>query len=238
MLEIEGNMFGWFKKKSKTKLAEPFSLQDSLYGLVEAHGLKAEKFHDWVLVNNKLPGLRGNFIPPGSSSGNKAYAVSFELRLSPEQAIIETYAAAGADERSAVGQGLFKFCAGAFHVFLSAFWEHHEPDQVEIEQWIFNRTSWNVYLSNLINNVSDGQKAGLAPDYMKTVQAIVQTLSLDDQIHWISVFFCNFKGELTCETLLDNALWPELSQALLKLEWPVAEGYYSQRQFILLRPRA
>lgn len=230
-------MFGWFKKK-KTESPAPqtVSLQDILFGLLEAHGLKAEKYQDWVLVDNDLPVLRGTLVPQPPAGNSQTYMLEFELRLGEQRIIIERYAGIGEDENSAIGQGVYKFCAGAFHIFLSAFWDHHEPEQVDIETWTIGGHPWSAYIGSLISNASTGQKAGFPKTYMNEVQAYIQDLELDTQVHWVSIFFANHKGALTCEALFDNDYWPELSQHLVTLDWPHAEGYYSQRLFILLKP--
>ncbi len=235
-------MFGWFGKKQAIvapvleEPAAPRSLQPELAGLLESHGLKVEMAKDWVYVNDDLPLLRGTAYCMKDVGASAMLQIDYELRLADERTIVESYAGYGADKNAALGQGLFKFCAGAFHVFLSAYWQHHEPEQVEIESWTIDGSPWKAFTSALINNTSEGQTAHIAHDYMERLQAAVSTLSLDQRDHWISVFIYLLRDEMTTEVRVDNAISAELTDTVRGMAWPEAEGYYSQRQFILLRP--
>lgn len=124
------------------------------------HGLNARAFDDWLIVDDELPALRGTYNIANTNSKKITTQVDIELRLSDGRSICEHYAGLGDDERQASGQGLFKFCCGAFHVYLSAYWDHHEADQVEIETWEIDGVRWNAYISNMINQASAGAAAG------------------------------------------------------------------------------
>lgn len=230
-------MFGWFKKKAVSPSPAPaeMSLQEALTDLLRGHHLNAETYEDWVLVDSNLPGLRGSYIKKEDSRINML-DVAFELRLNSGRSIWERYAGWGESEDQAVGQALFKFCTGAFHVFLSAYWNHHETDQVEIEHWTIQGEPWDAYTGAMIWHASDGQKAGLPTNFMPVVQNTISSTTLPPEDHWLSFYGANNKGELTMEARLDNEIWPELNEKLAKLDWPPAEGFYSQRNFILLRP--
>lgn len=235
-------MFGWFKKKQPPQTvteAQPQSrsLQAEMSGLLTAHGLNAQTTNGWTYVDGDFPLLSAYCRPSGSSSANM-HQLDFELKLSADRTIVESYAGWGKDENAAIGQGLFKFCSGAFHVFLSAFWNHHEPDQVEIERWTIGGQPWDAYTSALISNMSDGQTAGVPDDYVEILRQAVSVLPLDRRDHWISIYFGLVGGEATIDGRLDNDPSPELTEAVRSMAWPPAEGFYSQRQFILLRPSA
>ncbi len=241
----EVHVFGWFKEKDETIMpisteAAPavdyISLQGELTALLREHDLDAQAQADWLLVAGNLPGLRGTYNIANRDHNMITTQVDVELRLAADRSIYEHYAGWGDDERQAAGQGLLKFCCGAFHVFLSAYWNHHEPDQVEIESWTINGVTWNAYVSNMINNASTGQTAGTPRSYLPTVQAEICALPLTVEDHWLSFYGANLKGELTMDARLDNEGWPELNQKLAALDWPPAEGFYSTRNFILLRP--
>ena len=237
-------MFGWFKNRKTTPSpgvgpeakVEYISLQDDLMALMSGHGLDASTFDDWLIVDNELPALRGTYNIANTDSNKITTQVDIELRLSDGRSICEHYAGLGDDQRQASGQGLFKFCCGAFHVYLSAYWHHHEADQVEIETWEIGGVRWNAYISNMINQASAGAAACIPNDYLSTVQSAISALPLEAEDHWLSFYGANLKGDLTIDARLDNQDWQELSEQLATLDWPPTDGFYSTRNFILLRP--
>jgi hypothetical protein len=232
-------VFGWFKKQEAT--AKPHtdpenkSLQEPLMDLLKGHGLDVTTYDGWLAVNNNLPVLCGSYRVTRLEPTVMLH-MDIELRLSAERSIWEQSGNWGATEEKAVGMGLFKFCTGAFHVFLSAYWDHHEPDQVEIEHWTIGGAPWNAYTGAMISNASEGQKAGFPKEYMAAVEEAIGAIPLTPEDHWFSFYGANHKNELTMEARLDNEIWPEFNEKLAELNWPPAEGFYSQRNFILLRP--
>jgi hypothetical protein len=238
-------MFGWFKKKQETaEVPAPnaaveiqyVSLQDELATVMRGHGLDANVYQDWLLVANDLPLLRGTYNVDRYYDDQVTVEIDIELRLSADRSIYEHYAGVEADARQAIGQGLFKFCCGTFHVFLSAYWDHHEPDQVDVQRWIIDGTPWDAYIGNMINNTSEGQAADIPRGYLSTAHEAICALTLTPEDHWLSFYAANLKGELTSEARWDNDVWPELGQTIAELGWIPAEGFYSTRNFILLRP--
>ncbi len=234
-------MFGWFRKKapieniSSLASAKNINLQDIIDDLLRGHGLSVSSHEGWAIVNNDLPGLRGAYELRPRESG-VMLQMDIELRLGSGRSIWEHYAGWGDSEKQAVGEAVYKFCAGAFHVYLSAYWNHHEPDQVEIERWTIGDTQWDAYVGNMIQNASEGQKSGFPRDYMTLVQQAISSETFSREDHWFSFYGANLKGDLTMDSRLDNDSWQAVNEKLASLEWPEATGFYSTRNFILLRP--
>ncbi len=212
------------------------SLEDDIKEMLTRHGLKDVSQHEgWVLVGNTLPALRGDYLVHSQRDDSCSVRVDFKLAVREGRHIIECYGDFGSDIRQAIGKNLYKFCVGALHVFLSAYWDHHEPDQVDKETWRANGHVWDTYLSSMINYVSEGQKAGFPKDYMARLEQAICSLPLSEEEHWVSVFFFNLKNEWTIEVKLDNDIHDGLIQSVRAMDWPSADGMYTQRQFILLK---
>lgn len=236
-------MFGWFKKNQiETPLVAPpqvSALQEGLLGVITGHGLDVHVYHDWCLVDNAMPGLRaiqGPIVPNSAKITNR---IDIELRLKADRAIYECYGGVGEDEHAAMGDVLYTFCCGTFHVYLSAFWDHHEPGQVDIETWSIHGQEWIVYVGNAIFKTYNNQAFGLAPDYGETIRRLASGLPLGEDYHWISVYIHALNGQVGADTSLDNQPWPELNESLAHLAWPApATGFASSRNFILLKRQA
>ncbi|MBW8733725.1 MAG: hypothetical protein JF571_05360 [Asticcacaulis sp.] len=172
-------MFGWFGKRTKEKEVPPLtpsterSLVTDMHQMLTIHGLEARIENEWTFANNDFPLLAATRYTNKADETSATVRIDFVLLLKDDRRIVESYAGWGEDVRQAEGQGLYKFCVGAMHVFLSAFWDHHEPDQVDIEHWSVGGSAWNAYLSSLINNTSMDQKAGLPTDYMVGLQQAI-----------------------------------------------------------------
>ena len=236
-------MFGWFKKKQETVSSpdgpydtDDIPIQDELARVMRGHGLAVQPHDDWLVVGDDPPLLRGICKIDGREDDGVTTQLDIELRLSAERSIWEHYAGRADNAREAMGQGLFKFGCGTFQVFLSAYWDHHDADQVEVERWTIDGAPWDAYVGNTVNNTSEGQPASTPHDYLTTVQTALTALSLTPEDHWLSFYAANLKGELTTEARFDNDVWTDLGQAIGQLAWTPAEGFYSTRNFILLRP--
>jgi len=234
-------MFGWFKKKShytKAPASAPVerSLVEDMHQMLTMHGIDARIENDWTLVNNDFPLLGATRYLKNVSETSATVQIDFVLCLRDGRSIVEIYAGWGDDVRQAEAQALYKFCIGAMHVFLSAFWDHHEPDQVDIEHWSINGGAWDAYLSSIIKQSNLDQKIRTPSNYMNDLQQAVSLMSLADCDHWISVYIGVVKDDITVDVRLDNEESADLINVVRALDWPITEGFYSERQFVLLRP--
>jgi len=231
----------WLKKltsafRAKPQEYEKGSLEDDLKGMLTGHGLKDVNSHDgWLRVGDEFPALRADYWIHSQTEDNCTVRVDFKLAVGEDRHIIECYGDFGPDLRQATGKNLYKFCLGALHVFLSAYWDHHEPDQVDEETWHANGQQWTAYLSSMLNYATKGQKAGSPRDYMARLEQAICKLPLSESEYWVSMFFCNIKNEWTIEVKLDNEIHDGLTEIVKQMNWPPAEGMYTQRQFILLK---
>jgi hypothetical protein len=232
----------WLKKLFSAFRPKPVpasdsgSLEDDIQEMLTSHGVKdIRNENGWVLADGELPALRADYWINSQTEERCTVNVDFTLAVRSGRRIIECYADFGSDLCQATGKNLYKFCAGALHVFLSAYWDHHEPDQVDKETWHANDRQWDAYLSSMINYVTEEQKAGFPKDYMARLEQAICDLPLSEPEHWISMFFCNLKNDWTVEVRLDNDIHEGLTQVVREMDWPSADGMYTQRQFILLR---
>ncbi len=76
--------------------------------------------------------------------------------------------------------------------------------------------------------------AGLFP----SIERAIRAEPLDARLHWFRHFFCAFGNQRTVEALFDNQPWEAGMQNLAALDWQDSQGYYSVRNFLMLKPLA
>ncbi|ESQ74553.1 DUF6348 family protein [Asticcacaulis sp. AC402] len=229
-------MLDWLKNLWRPKAADPYAeLQPLLVKLVESHGLEAGSYEHWVLPNNAFPALRAFAYEALEKPGFVSRQVDIELKLEDQRCLIDSYAGYGENLQAANAHAVYTFCIGAFHVYLSAFWNCHEPDQVDIATWTANGADWQVYCGNVITKASEGHSSHVAEGYYDAVKAYMTSLRLDSDLHWVSVFVSRLKDELTVQTQVDNVDCPDLDARMAALDWPASDGFYSARNFFLLK---
>jgi hypothetical protein len=227
----------WGKKKPPPPPDPYLELQPRLLELLEGHGVSCATYKHWILPNNALPALRAfPYRTDQHESGRTTRQINIELKLSEEETIVECYGGMGSSLEQAIGDVLKTFCIGTMHVYLSAFWDKHEPDQVEIETWEINGARWSAYIGNTIQKRNTQIPQKLLPEgYLKTVQQHVASLPLGREYHWLSAYLFRIRDSITADMQIDNEPSPDLTSKMKVLAWPHSEGFYSTRMFILLK---
>jgi hypothetical protein len=227
-------MFGWQKgKKSSADGPDYFRLQSVIERLLQSHGLTTATYKEWILASTELPAFRASLAQTGRPETTRLVV---ELRVGAGQTIIESFAGVGQDAASAARDALENFCNGALHVFLAAFWNHIEPDQVLLEHWPINGATWSAHIGNYVCRATKGEDVPVPADAFPVIEALIRELPLTGDLHWVRTFYCHITDEQRiAEALLDNAVWRELQDALLHLPWPPTATYYSARNFLILK---
>jgi hypothetical protein len=159
-----------------------------------------------------------------------------EVALDAEKVIIESFGGTGSTKDKAVATAWENFCRNSFHVFLAAFWERGEDDQVTIEQWDIAGVKWKVIIGNFGIRSFGGLPVTVPPDLFPTIEELIKTLSLPDDCYWVRTFFCNInESETVSEVLVNNSVWETAQDTISKLDWAKEEGYYSVRNFLILQ---
>lgn len=211
-------------------------LQQALEALLKGHGLAAAPYEDWVVVDGRLPGIRATVADPRRQEGRVLLRLDVEVALSADEVILESFVGLGEDESAALGNALQNFCVNSFHVFLAAFWNHVETDQVLVEDWQVGGQAWRAVIGNFGCQSAGGAPVQVPDAVFPTLESHIKALPLAGACHWMRSFHCNIDGEETCtEVLLDNAPWPEAQAAVAALDWPRTDGYYSARNFLVLQ---
>jgi hypothetical protein len=200
-----------------TEISPDYSaLRDALADLLRAERLAPQRRGDWLLIDDAFPALRAHV-------GQDALRV--ELALYDGRVIRETFAPQA---------GLAAFSDGPLRVFLSAFWERHNPGLVAREVWKRTDGPWLAITGPYLRESSAGEAAPVPYPLFGRVQDFVREAVLDDDLHWLSMQVSVVEGQAHVAAQLDNIEQPELADAVRALDWPRDARTHVLRNFMLL----
>lgn len=93
-------------------------------------------------------------------------------------------------------------------------------------------------MGNLGARGSDGVEPNIPDGLFESVEQTILDSPLDGAVSWYRVFFCNISGEQTFEALKNNEVWEAGLSSLKALPWVKVDGYYSVRNFLIVRENA
>ncbi|MCO6565660.1 MAG: hypothetical protein J6581_09505 [Apibacter sp.] len=210
------------------------SPQEILANMLNAHDLTGIEYKEWILVDKQLPAIRADTFDYKEYEDGAGIRLDITLLLQNKKTITESYLGIGKNKISAVQNAFQNFVANSFHVFLSAFWQINNEDQIGIEQWNIKGNVWEVYIGNF------GCKGdfNIPENLFKTIEEQIQEEDLNEDIYWIRIYYAHINNkEIMIEALKNNEAWPEMENNLKLVSWDISEKFYSLRNFIILKRR-
>ncbi len=211
---------------------EAVSVSQHLAALFESHRIECVVHGEWVAPAGRLPAIRATWYAgkrPDGWTSMCCWRTSASCRKpSP----------ASAAARDGLQDALRNFASNSFHVLLSALWGQAEEDQVMVETWEIGERRFEVHIGNLGLRGAEGKAPPLPAGLFPSIERAIRTEPLDARLHWFRHFFCAFGNQRTVEALFDNQPWEAGMQNLAALDWQDSQGYYSVRNFLMLKPLA
>src|SRR5581483_751112 len=211
-----------------------FDPNDELKRALEAHGMEARLEEGWLALPGSSAVLRGRHYAMAHHPGAVVARLDVQVGLPDGRLLVESHGAPGKDVDQAGVQCLAKFLMGSLHPILGAFFGHREHQ--ELDEWSIRGAAFEAFLGPVVAQSVEKEPpspAMIAP-VLKELTGTRQGVSR--RPHWIRIFFARSGDETTFEALWDNEPWPEMVEAMKKLEWPKLDSYYSMRQFLVLSP--
>ncbi|WP_196157180.1 DUF6348 family protein [Reinekea sp. G2M2-21] len=208
---------------------EPLDLKEYICKLLRAHEVPFHTENEWIVPYGELPAIRSTWFQKETSG-----VFEVEVLLDGGRIINECFSGFGIGKEGILN-GLENFCVNSFHVFLSAFWKKHNPEQVEIENWPINGINYKAYIGNLGTRATEGVEASIPDGFFEAIEKSIKEESLESEVSWFRFFFGSVSGEFTLEALKENEVWEKGISMLGAQSWEKPEGYYSVRNFIVLR---
>lgn len=210
------------------------SPQEILANMLLAHDLPSIEYKDWLLVDEQLPAMRAETFDFKEYENGASIRLDITLLLASKKTISESYLGIGKNKISAIQNAFQNFVANSFHVFLSAFWQITNDDQIGIEEWEIKGNKWKVYIGNF------GCKGdfNIPENLFKIIEEQIQEENLEEDLYWLRIYYANVNSrEIMIETLKNNEVWPEMENKLKTVAWDNSDKFYSLRNFIILKPK-
>jgi len=201
--------------------------------LLESHSLNVETREEWCVPNGELPAIRTVWVAGETPNTGR---LDVEVVLTDERRLVECFAGMGETIEQQQKDALQNFLVSSFHVLLAAFWGRVEADQVEVRRLTVEGKDWAAYVGGFSQRRSVGVEAALPESYLAKIIDSLSTMPLTHDVHWCRTFFCNIGSQKRIhEALLDNNQWTEGEVMMQSLDWGGSEGFYSIRNFLVLR---
>lgn len=205
------------------------AVSETLYDLLTQHGLDCVREQEWIVPNGQLPAIRAQWHPQETFG-----RLDVQVLLEKGRVIEECFAGIGAG-RAGLSDAFNNFMLNSLHVLLSALWGIKDDQLVVSQSWEIGGRQFTAYLGNIGRRASAGILVEVPKDLFETIQNRIRHETLPGNVHWFRVFFCNVGGQHTYEALKDNEVWEAGLAGLRGITWPETDGYYSFRNFIVLR---
>jgi hypothetical protein len=202
---------------------------EELRELLRQHGLDCMMEPEWIVPKGQLPAIRAKWYPR-----KKSGQLDVEVRLEKGRIIRESFVGIGTGQ-AGLENAMINFSLNSLHVLLSSLWNIKDDQQVLTETWEIGGRRFSAYIGNFGRRASGGMRVEVPKDLFDTIQNRICQEHLPGDVHWFRVFFCNTQGQHTYEALRDNMPWEAGLAGLKGIAWPETEGYYSVRNFIVLR---
>ena len=208
---------------------EPVDLKNYLCDLFEGHEVPFHTENEWVVPYGRLPAVRATWF---QKEGSGVFEV--EVLLEDNRIINECFSGFG-EGKDGILSGLENFCVNSFHVLLSAFWDKHEPEQVQIENWAISGKEYKAYIGNFGTRATSGVEPVIPENLFDNIENSIRMDNLGDNVSWFRFFFASVSGDFIFEALKENEIWETGISTLKSIPWGSPEGYYSVRNFIVLK---
>ena len=218
----------------------------------EAKESKTDRFFiDWleghgetnVVVDRDGVGLADNATRLKASlygseeqeDGSYVVETEFRMRLPSGDEIVEYVAGIGETEDQAIDDCLLNFTLSTFHVVYKSFMNPDDPHQT-VERVAINGETRQIIMGDIFMRGSESDEPIDLQTLRPQIQAAIVSLPLSKQPHWIKIVYGQVDGDpMTVSAALDNEEHQSLTAAIEGLSWPIHDGFYMVKQFIVVK---
>ena len=105
------------------------------------------------------------------------------------------------------------------------------------QEWIIGGKPYIAYVGNFGTRGSVEASVSIPEGLLDAIRNAVLNDNSAAGTQWYRSFFCNIAEEFSFEALASNEPWESGVSALKNLAWEKSAGYYSVRNFLVLREK-
>ncbi|CAN5326050.1 DUF6348 family protein [soil metagenome] len=200
--------------------------------LFRGHGLSCHIENGWIVADSACVLARATILP-GRTTPQFTVQLDVDAIFPSGARICESCAGIGLTLHDAIGESIVNFCNGPFHVIYSA--ATGQPcSHCDNEEWMFGSDSRRVLISPVVTRGLSEENQSLSQEWFSWVANQLPRGPLSEDMHWFRLFHGQFPGGVESEALVNNEPSADLQYALDQYPWPVAQGYYSVRIFLII----
>jgi hypothetical protein len=212
-----------------------FDALSLLAQMLNAHGIPTFERDGWLIPKTGKTAWSVEFWKPDDVHPS-IWRLDVSLALPDGRLLEESCAGAGTNAKTAASNAFNKFSQSAFHVLLSAFYEHYDNVQVHIEEWVDADSAWQAVVGPVLW-VGDGPARGM-PELLDIIKIAFFEQAPLVRPHWVRVYCSRLdNGPITLELLLDNVPWEKPRELVANLSWEPSNGFQSYRLFAVVVPK-
>ncbi|HIP51281.1 MAG TPA: hypothetical protein EYG94_04250 [Campylobacterales bacterium] len=213
-------------------------VNEFLVSLLEEHDMEVGQTEEYFFVEGLFPGIVAQAFEMEDFGDSVVVQLDITL-LFPNDRFIESFVAQAATVEDAIQNTFEQFESTVLHTFIMAFWAKAKKVEngVGTDVWDINGQKWEAVISNYgYRGFEDFDSIIPEIDTMyDAIKEVIEAYPLTADIYAVrSVYINGTNGQQITEGLINNEEFPELQEAVSKLEWSRSEKFYSVRNLVLL----
>ena len=209
-----------------------------LVELLEAHDLEMGQTEEYFFAEGLFPGIVAQAFLMEDFGESVVVQLDVTL-LFPNDKFVESFVAQAKTAEDAIANTFEQFEATVLHTFIMAFWAKAKKVEngVGTDVWDINGHKWEGIISNYgYRGYEDFDSIIPEIDTMyDAIKTAIEAYPLTADIYAVrSVYTNGTNDQQITEGLINNEEFPELQEAVSKLQWRRSEKFYSVRNLVLL----
>ena len=213
-------------------------VNEFLVALLASHDIKLEEIENYYFADGFFPGI----VAQAFEMENFGDTVVIQLDITlifQNDSFVESFVAQATTVEDAIANTFEQFETNVLHALIMAFWDQGKKIEngVGRDIWEINGHRWEVVVSNYGYRGSE-ELDEILPDIDTMFDAIkssIEAYPLTKDVYAVRTVYNNgSNNEQVIEALINNEEFPELQEAISKLEWKPSEDFYSIRNLVLL----
>lgn len=202
--------------------------------LINSHGYKTT-----IKDNIIIPKFEDNVkIETWVYPTQKEYGIQTRLDVGVSfndgEMLYEAFGDMGSDIDDAINKNLENFSRSSLHVILEAF--NSKNDYIESEQWNIDGVKYTAFIGDYNMKSHQGKEIIIPEKLFDAIEYCISNHTFEDELYFVRFFYAHHENKaMATEFMINNIRLKEEEEILENLDWMQSEGYYSVRNFLILK---